>query len=204
MSARHTVHRRGPSLPLIIVLCGLVALSVVTIHNVYDSMRARAAVAPVTAATHPTTAAAAAVPSATAPTADAPQAVHTVAMNARARESAASNTLSRAGIDARVAALGAPVGATGYSVAAVNMVTGATYSAGATGGMYTGSVIKLDIIETLLLQHQDKATALSSNEVANATTMIENSSNSSAEFLWEDIGSDKAVTTANLPPRADV
>ncbi len=203
MSARHTAGRRGRILPLIVILCALLALTLVTIHNVRDSRPAQADAPPQNAAA--TTSEPTDDPTSAPSTSPAPRSVHTIAAIARARESAASMTLSRAGIDAKVAALGAPVGASGYSVAAVNLVTGATYSAGATGGMYTGSVIKLDIIETLFLQHQDKGTPLSSGEVSNATTMIENSSNSAAEYLWEDIGSDKAVTVANqrLGPMAN-
>ena len=74
------------------------------------------------------------------------------------------------------------------SVAALNTATGASYRYGATGGMLTGSVVKLDILETLLLQHQDRGTQLSDDETDTARTMIENSDNDAAEDLYYAIG----------------
>jgi len=74
------------------------------------------------------------------------------------------------------------------SVAALNTATGASYRYGATGGMLTGSVVKLDILETLLLQHQDRGTQLSDDETDTARTMIENSDNDAAEDLSYAIG----------------
>ncbi len=43
--------------------------------------------------------------------------------------------------------------------------------------MVTASVVKLDTLETLLLQHQNAGTALSDNEQDLATDMIEHSDN---------------------------
>jgi hypothetical protein len=102
-----------------------------------------------------------------------------------------------ADVNAQVAALTAGVGVSGVSIAALNMTTGANYTYGAKGGMNTGSVVKLDILETLLLQHQDAHTQLTSTEVTEATRMVENSDNNAAQAMWVDIGSDPAVTIAN-------
>jgi hypothetical protein len=90
---------------------------------------------------------------------------------------------------------GQPSGA--VSVAATNLSTGASYSWGAASGMVTASVVKLDTLETLLLQHIQKGTPLSSSEDSLAESMIENSDNDAADELWGDIGSDPAVTAAN-------
>lgn len=93
-----------------------------------------------------------------------------------------------AATDRRVQALTAQVPAGGVSVAALNTATGASYHFGATGGMLTGSIVKLDILETLLLQHQDRGTQLSDDETDTARTMIENSDNDAAEDLYDAIG----------------
>jgi Beta-lactamase enzyme family len=98
---------------------------------------------------------------------------------------------------AQVAALTSALGPTGVSIAVLNTVTGKSFTYGATGAMNTGSIVKLDILETLLLQHEDAHTALTSTEAAEATTMIENSDNNAAQALWVDVGSDPAVTIAN-------
>jgi hypothetical protein len=70
------------------------------------------------------------------------------------------------------------------SVAAYNTTNGASYTYGAHSGMWMASIAKLDILEAMLLQHQDKGAALSSAEDAHATTMIENSDNASADWLF--------------------
>jgi len=93
-----------------------------------------------------------------------------------------------AATDRRVRTLTAQVPPGGVSVAALNTATGAGYSYGATDGMLTGSVVKVQILETLLLQHQDRGTQLSDDQTATARTMIENSDNDAAEDLFYAIG----------------
>jgi hypothetical protein len=83
------------------------------------------------------------------------------------------------------------------SVSATNLSTGVSFSWGAGSGMVTASVVKLDTLETLLLQHQQSADPLSSQEQDEASEMIKNSDNDAADWLWNDVGSDTAVTTAN-------
>ena len=103
---------------------------------------------------------------------------------------AAARAETEPGTDAigQVSALVAGLGAGGASVAAVNLGTGATFSYGASSGMTMGSVAKVDILETLLLQRASTHTMLSANEVSLATTMIENSDNNAADALWADLG----------------
>jgi Beta-lactamase enzyme family len=93
-----------------------------------------------------------------------------------------------AATDRQVQTLTAQVPPGGVSVAALNTATGAWYHYGATGGMLTGSVAKLYILETLLLQRQDHGTQLSDDETDTARTMIENSDNDAAEALFYAIG----------------
>jgi beta-lactamase class A len=114
---------------------------------------------------------------------------------AEAEESHSELTVSDATTQLTALDAGQPAGA--VSVSATNLTTGATFSWGATSGMVTASVIKLDTLETMLLQHQQAGTALSSYEQSEATLMIENSDNDAADALWADVGSDPAVTAAN-------
>jgi len=74
-------------------------------------------------------------------------------------------------------------------VAAVNLDTGAAADVGATSGMTTASVVKLQLLETLLLEHQASGTTLTDAEDDAATAMIEHSDNDAAESVfWYDGG----------------
>jgi beta-lactamase class A len=61
--------------------------------------------------------------------------------------------------------------------------------------MLTGSIVKLYILETLLLQEQGGG-GLTSGQQATATLMIENSDNTAAETLFEDAGGRSALVTS--------
>jgi len=106
------------------------------------------------------------------------------------------STIDSSPIDNKVRALTAQVPPGGVSVAELNTATGARYSYGATGGMLTGSVVKVYILETLLLQHQDRGTQLSDQEAATARRMIENSDNEAAETLYYAIGARAGLVAA--------
>jgi hypothetical protein len=113
--------------------------------------------------------------------------------------SASAAAAASAALSAKVAAitnLAAGRSSSAISIAALNTSTGASYQWGATGGMDTGSIVKLYILETLLLQRQNSG-GLTPSEQATATTMIENSNNDSAETLFEDIGGRTALSAAN-------
>ncbi len=84
--------------------------------------------------------------------------------------------------------LSAALGPGGVSVEALRTDNGATFRYGATGGMATGSIAKLYILEALLLQHQDDGTPLSDGDRDTATRMIENSDNAAADDLYGDVG----------------
>ncbi|MGX1674779.1 serine hydrolase [Streptomyces sp. NPDC055400] len=62
----------------------------------------------------------------------------------------------------------------------------------------TASIVKVDILAALLLRAQDAGRALTSQERAYATAMIENSDNASATALWEAIGGADGLDAANL------
>ncbi|MER7187547.1 serine hydrolase [Streptomyces hyaluromycini] len=61
----------------------------------------------------------------------------------------------------------------------------------------TASIVKVDILATLLLQAQDAGRHLTATEKAYATKMIENSDNTSASELWDIIGKATGLDAAN-------
>ncbi|MFD8818867.1 serine hydrolase [Streptomyces sp. NPDC059627] len=61
----------------------------------------------------------------------------------------------------------------------------------------TASIVKVDILATLLLQAQDAGRHLTATEKAYATKMIENSDNTSASELWDVIGKAAGLDAAN-------
>ncbi|MFF1357204.1 serine hydrolase [Streptomyces sp. NPDC058297] len=75
-------------------------------------------------------------------------------------------------------------------------VDGAAYDGGS--AFDTASIVKVDILAALLLRAQDAGRALTSQERAYATAMIENSDNASATALWEAIGGAEGLDAANL------
>jgi hypothetical protein len=101
---------------------------------------------------------------------------------------------ARAGAQAavRAAVSGAPVG--GVSVAALDVTSGVSFTAGASSGMTEASVVKVQLLETLLLDGGRTGTLLSDDQDADATAMIENSDNAAAEdIFWDDGGRDAIV-----------
>ncbi|MDT4894858.1 MAG: hypothetical protein QOE97_3893 [Pseudonocardiales bacterium] len=88
-------------------------------------------------------------------------------MSSPAGSPAASSTASPTSTDDAAALANAastriaqslPAGA--VSVAATDLDTGQSFSFGATAGMVTASVVKLELLEVLLLQHQRSGTPL--------------------------------------------
>ncbi len=82
-----------------------------------------------------------------------------------------------------------------YSVAAVNTQTGASYSEGATSGMWTASAYKLLVLETLLLQRQGSG-GLTSSQQRLAVPMIEQSNNEDGYDLFEAAGENSGLAAA--------
>ena len=81
------------------------------------------------------------------------------------------------------------------AVVVADLQTGRTTSYGDTDHKFeTASVVKVDILATLLLQKQGKLTS-AQREVAGR--MIRQSSNGAATTLWKAIGQEKGLATAN-------
>jgi hypothetical protein len=109
----------------------------------------------------------------------------------------ASSQTSRPSVAAAVGQLVDGLPGDGVSVAALNLTTGQSYHYGAETGMPTGSVVKLDILETLLLANQGPDHPLGDADQLLATAMIVNSDNDAATMLWEQLGGAPAVARAN-------
>jgi beta-lactamase class A len=102
----------------------------------------------------------------------------------------------RAAVTAKIAALTKHEPDHSISIAALNTVTGAQYFTGASSGMWTASVYKLYVLETLLLRHQQSGAFLSDNEVSEATPMIEQSDNVAGYSLFLDDGGNSGLAAA--------
>ncbi|MFF1261274.1 serine hydrolase [Streptomyces sp. NPDC058321] len=83
---------------------------------------------------------------------------------------------------------------------AVSALDGATDGAvyDGTSAFDTASIVKVDILAALLLRAQDEGRALTAQERAYATAMIENSDNASATALWKAIGGADGLDAANV------
>jgi beta-lactamase class A len=79
----------------------------------------------------------------------------------------------------------------------VDLRTGRTASFGQGSGMATASMVKLDILLTFLLQHQDGGTSPTAGETALATAMITRSDNAAASALWNAVGAGSGIAAAN-------
>jgi len=84
------------------------------------------------------------------------------------------------------------------AVMVTDLTTGASDSYLDGGHLFdTGSIVKVDILATLLYQNQQAGRSMTSSEQSYATTMIENSNNDSANALFNDDGDVPGLTAAN-------
>ena len=107
----------------------------------------------------------------------------------------------------RLAAHGNPFGATvrpylasrsGTVLAAVyDMRTGQLWTVGQGQAQDEASIVKLDILETLLSQHRAVGTVLSAKDESLAEAMIEDSDNDAATSLWYAVGGAGAIRSFN-------
>lgn len=95
-----------------------------------------------------------------------------------------------------MAALSVPSGAE-VSAAVLAVDSGESAGHGEAASFDTASIVKVDILATLLLQAQDEGRQLTETEKAYATKMIENSDNASATALWHSIGRADGLDAAN-------
>jgi beta-lactamase class A len=82
---------------------------------------------------------------------------------------------------------------TSYSVAAVDLTTGHTARAGAGDSMVLASLVKLDILETLLYQRQLSGQPLTNGQQDDVERMVEHSDNGAADRLFRLIGGNSGM-----------
>ena len=83
------------------------------------------------------------------------------------------------------------------AVAVDDLTTGTEASYDGTGEFPTASIVKVDILATLLYELQRSGQTMTSEDQYLATTMIENSDNDSASALYADIGGPADLDQAN-------
>jgi len=159
----------------VLTVLALVAVVLVVTHQLQGSTRAAG-----NTTTIPT-------PTPTRPSSSTPAPPHTPSP-AKPPATHKPAVTSRAAVDGIVGELSKQLPAGGVSVAVVNTRTHARYAYGASSGMRTGSVYKLLVLETLLLQRQDEGSPLSEDDLELATPMIENSDNVAAYQLFLHVG----------------
>ena len=194
-AGRHRTRERFGTRPAFLVaggvVGGVVVLAVaaaVTVVGLRDGSAAAGRPAARPPATHPapggTTPAPASASASAAPASEAPASTappSTVPSSTAAPTPAALTRLVDAG------------SATSTSVAALDTVTGVRVTAGAAKGMTTASAAKVELLESLLLKHQQAGSDLTAGELTSVTAMIEHSDNDAADDVFSDIGGRAAV-----------
>lgn len=103
---------------------------------------------------------------------------------------------SRAKLTQRVVELIAAQPAQSVSVAALNVKTGARFSAGESSGIWTGSLYKLLATQALLLEHQQSGTPLSADEQEQASEALKHSDNEAGYQLYLNAGGQTGLDRA--------
>jgi hypothetical protein len=83
------------------------------------------------------------------------------------------------------------------AVAVADLTTGAQAAYGGTDEFVTASIVKVDILATLLYQLQQSGQTLTAGDQELATTMIENSDNDSATDLYDQVNGAEGIDDAN-------
>ena len=120
---------------------------------------------------------------------------------AEARGPGPAGRVTRASLDRKLAhALRAVVAADpGHlAVGVIDSASGAEAVYGSHRFFHTASIVKADILATLLLQNQHADTSLSDQEAELAVPMIENSDDDAASDLWQQMGTGTALAAANV------
>lgn len=99
-------------------------------------------------------------------------------------------------VSAALARLAAGRTADSVSVAALDATTGTRVAWGAASGMTTASVFKLSLLESYLLQNQDRGQEPGEGQDAALVAMVENSDNDSADAVYEALGGAVGVNAA--------
>jgi hypothetical protein len=119
---------------------------------------------------------------------------------ARGRTDAAASAQQSAALDARLAAAvrRATQGDAGQlAVGVIDTSTGAAAEYHPARHFHTASIVKVDILAALLLQHQRAGTSLSNGQAGLASAMIEDSNDTAASDLYTAIGGASGLQAAD-------
>jgi hypothetical protein len=83
------------------------------------------------------------------------------------------------------------------SVAALDLANGQRYRYPASRTVRVAGVVELDILETVLLRHQQAGQPLTAADTDKATAMIEHSDSDAADNLWDQMGGADAFRAAS-------
>ncbi|HMH92444.1 MAG TPA: serine hydrolase [Streptosporangiaceae bacterium] len=199
MTGRHSSRERSGGLPNPALALGAVFLAAVVISAILVKVISHPAstARPVADGGAPHHAAAAPAPSSASAR---PPASASASASARPPASAsASATAPASRPDPFGAATAAFLGGrSGTVLAAVYDVrTHQTWTAGTGPPQDEASIVKLDILETLLAQRAKSGSALSGSDSSLAQSMIEDSDNNSATDLWDAVGGGTGIGTFN-------
>jgi hypothetical protein len=81
--------------------------------------------------------------------------------------------------------------------AVYDMRTGQAWTLGRGAPQDEASIVKVDILETLLAQRHASGTSLSASDVTLAQEMIEDSDNDAATALWDEVGGARGISVYN-------
>jgi hypothetical protein len=189
-------HRtRAARLPVVLLAVALTAGAVLVARAVISPHAVAAADSAAASTTRPASSAAA-EPGSTAPSSTAPSSTALPAvLPATAEPSAASAKPSATNSAAltQLRRLVAQTSPSATSAAAYDLTDGESVQVGASRGMTTASVVKLQLLESLLLERQRAGRGLTEDEVETATAMIEHSDNEAAETIFWDVGGRSSV-----------
>jgi hypothetical protein len=187
--------------PLLISVTALAAMAVLTLATIVQSPSAKAGSdssstadtsVPKATATQPAQPSATPAPTSTRTT--------TAATTPPATATAAAAARTTASPDAAVTQAVRALGVSGNLSVAVTDADGgasATYDSSGDTSYDTASIVKVDILATLLLQDQHAGTHPTAEQQSLATAMIERSDNDAALDLWHDIGRGAGLAAAN-------
>jgi hypothetical protein len=127
-----------------------------------------------------------------------PAPIPTPTLSPMAVLSPSAKSATAAAQQALTAAVAPLVGDDGQVAVAVDdLSTGSDVAYSGTQEFVTASIVKVDILSTLLYQAQQSGQPLSSQEQTLATTMIENSNDDAATDLYDDVGQADGIDQAN-------
>lgn len=83
------------------------------------------------------------------------------------------------------------------SIAALDLTNGHRYRYPGSRTVRVAGLVQLDLLEAVLLRHQQPGQPLTAADIANATAMIEHGDQNAADTLWDQMGGAEAFRASN-------